>query len=498
MQDLGNRLQLAGAVARRIQTKTENAESGEVIHMALPKPVGKQLEVVCLAATGQYVVLGTAGSGKTTMAIARARYLANGLLPDAGRTLIVTYNRALMNYINSFGDEIPQDVDVRNYHRFARGYLNSRGELPDGCITSTGQREMLIEQAIEDVRQRHEDRAFFHRPLKFFLDEIQWLNGRNIESVDRYNDVTRTGRASAQMNRVLRPIMWEILERYRQLKLQHGKLYDMDDIAAAVSASLDRDTSPRMYKHIIIDEGQDLSLEMIRSLTKAVPPDGSITFFGDVAQRIYGHGRGMSWRDAGFQTRQVWRFEQNYRNTRNIAKLAIAVSEMPYFSAGQDMIAPIVSAADGPKPALVHFTDPEKERELVRSVVGSRYRTQSVAVLLRTHEKIREIRPYLPADAVQLKEEAANWMANHGAYFGTYHSAKGLEFDLVILPFLSDAEIPNLDDAEADEVDEIFAEDGRLLYVGITRAKTSLVLTYTGGVTELLPTDDALYSRSSR
>lgn len=82
------------------------------------------------------------------------------------------------------------------------------------------------------------------------------------------------------MNRVLRPIMWEILERYRQLKLQHGKLYDMDDIAAAVSASLDRDTSPRMYKHIIIDEGQDLSLEMIRSLTKAVPPDGSITFLG--------------------------------------------------------------------------------------------------------------------------------------------------------------------------------------------------------------------------
>ena len=126
------------------------------------------------------------------------------------------------------------------------------------------------------------------------------------------------------------------------------------------------------------------------------------------------------------------------------------------------------------------------------------YRTKSVAVLLRTHEKIREIRPYLPDAAVQLKEEAANWMAGHGAYFGTYHSAKGLEFDLVILPFLSDAEMPNLKDIEADEVDEILAEDGRLLYVGITRAKTSLVLTYTGNVTQLLPTDDSLYSRSSR
>nr|WP_175800767.1 3'-5' exonuclease [Burkholderia anthina] len=466
--------------------------------MALPKPIGKQLEVVCLPATGQHVVLGTAGSGKTTMAVARARYLTNNLLPDAGRTLIVTYNKALMNYINSFGREIPDDVDVRNYHRFARGYLKSRGELPDRCIAVSRQREQLIEQALKDVKERYEDHAFFHRPLKFFLDEIQWLNGRNIESVDRYNEVTRTGRASAQMNRVLRPIMWEILERYRELRAGCGKLYDLDDIAAAVSASLDRDERPRMYKHVIIDEGQDLSLEMIRSLTKAISADGSITFFGDVAQRIYGHGRGMSWREAGFQTRQVWRFEQNYRNTRNIANLAVAVSEMPYFLGGQDMIAPIVSAADGPKPALVHFVVPEKERELVGKLVEKQYRTQSVAVLLRTHEKIREISPYLPDEAVQLKEEAANWMAGHGAYFGTYHSAKGLEFDLVILPFLSDSEIPNLKDIEADEVDEVLAEDGRLLYVGITRAKTALVLTYTGNVTELLPADDSLYNRSSR
>lgn len=466
--------------------------------MALPKPIGKQREVVCLPATGHHVVLGTAGSGKTTMAIARARYLTNSLLPDMGRTLIVTYNKALMNYIRSFGSEIPEDVDVRNYHHFARGYLKSRGKLPDRSIINTRLREQLINQAIADVKENYDDLPFFRRPLKFFLDEIQWLNGRNIESVVRYNEVTRTGRASAQMNRVLRPIMWEILERYRELRAERGRLYDMDDIAAAVSVSLDQDTCPRMYKHVIIDEGQDLSLEMIRSLTKAIPEDGSITFFGDVAQRIYGHGRGMSWREAGLQTRQVWRFEQNYRNTRNIAELAVAVSEMPFFLGGQDMIAPIVSAADGPKPTLVHFSDPEKERELVGAVVAKCYRTQRVAVLLRTHEKIREIRTYLPNEAIQLNEEGANWLAGNGAYFGTYHSAKGLEFDLVILPFLSGTQIPNLENIEADEVDEVFAEDGRLLYVGITRAKTNLLLTYTGDITELLPTDDSLYSRISR
>lgn len=432
------------------------------------------------------------------MAIARARYLTNSLLPEMGRTLIVTYNKALMNYICSFGDEIPENVDVRNYHHFARGYLKSRGKLPDRSIISVRLREQLINQAIADVKEKYEDLPFFRRPLKFFLDEIQWLNGRNIESVVRYNEVTRTGRASAQMNRVLRPIMWEILERYRQLRAERGRLYDMDDIAAAVSVTFDQDIHPRMYKHVIIDEGQDLSLEMIRSLTKAISKDGSITFFGDVAQRIYGHGRGMSWREAGLQTRQVWRFEQNYRNTRNIAKLAVAVSEMPFFLGGQDMIAPIVSAADGPKPTLVHFADPEKERELVGNVVAKHCLTLRVAVLLRTHEKIREISAYLPSGAKQLNEEGANWLAGNGAYFGTYHSAKGLEFDLVILPFLSSSHLPNLENTEADEVSEVFAEDGRLLYVGITRAKTNLLLTYTGDITELLPIDVSLYSRISR
>lgn len=466
--------------------------------MALPKPIGKQLEVVCLSATGQHVVLGTAGSGKTTMAIARARYLTNGLLPDAGRTLIVTYNRALMNFIRSFGDEIPADVDVRNYHLFARGYLGSRRKLPYGCIVNQRTREDLIERALRDVHKSSEDRAFFHRPLKFFLDEIQWLNGRNIESVDRYNEVTRTGRASAQMDRVLRPFMWKILERYRELRLESGALYDWDDMAAAVSASFDEDDTPRLYKHIIIDEGQDLSLEMIRSLTKAVPAEGSVTFFGDVAQRIYGHGRGMSWREAGLPTRQVWRFEQNYRNTKNIANLAVAVSNMPHFNAGQDMIAPVVSAADGPKPTLVQFVDAQKERELIRDVVGGRHLTQSVAVLLRTHEKIREIKPYLPKGAVELKEEGANWTAGHGAYFGTYHGAKGLEFDIVIMPFLSDANIPNLANIEADEIDEVCAEDSRLIYVGITRAKGAVLITYTGEVTRLLPQDDSLYAKASR
>lgn len=58
------------------------------------KPDGKQKEVLALPATGHIVVLGTAGSGKTTMALFRAIGLAN--LPSHPNVLVATFNRALV------------------------------------------------------------------------------------------------------------------------------------------------------------------------------------------------------------------------------------------------------------------------------------------------------------------------------------------------------------------------------------------------------------------
>ena len=56
----------------------------------------------------------------------------------------------------------------------------------------------------------------------------------------------------------------------------------------------------------------------------------------------------------------------------------------------------------------------------------------------------------------------------------TYHRAKGLEFDAVFLPRLLDGELPfRSGRAKADP-----EEERRLLYVGITRAKRYLFLTW--------------------
>jgi superfamily I DNA/RNA helicase len=462
----------------------------------MPNLVDKQQEVVCLSAKGHQVVLGSAGSGKTTMAVYRAIYLSNPKLPGGGKTLIITYNKALMRYISSM-ESLPHDrVTVENYHRFARGYLSSRGLLGTSSIVSSNRREDLIQQAVMELIVAHGNHTFFQRHLKFFSDEVKWIAGHNMPTVEAYVEVTRTGRAAANLSRTLRPLMWQVYQRYRELRQQVGRPYDYDDIATAVSNALDGDLSARLYRHVIIDEGQDMSPEMLRSLSKAIPADGSITFFGDMAQQIY--GRGMSWRSAGLRPLKIWEFQQNYRNTISIAKLGLAISKMPYYDGLADMVAPIFPVADGPKPALVQFATEADELKAVVALGTERAKTRSVVILLRNYAQIEKLRRHLPGHATFLKEDSTSWSSAPGLSYGTYHSAKGLEFEIVLLPGMAEGVMPSTGDIETDGLDDALAQDGRLLYVGVTRAKSELVITYTGAVSPLLPTDKSLYVEVTR
>ena len=89
--------------------------------MSLPIPVGRQLEVLHLPARGHFVVLGTAGSGKTTLAILRAAYLADPSTDHAGRTLLLTFNKALVAYLRHLQPRSAPNITTENYHLFARG-----------------------------------------------------------------------------------------------------------------------------------------------------------------------------------------------------------------------------------------------------------------------------------------------------------------------------------------------------------------------------------------
>ncbi len=460
--------------------------------MSLPTPIGRQREVLYLPARGHFVVLGTAGSGKTTLAILRSAYLADRNTEHHGPTLLVTFNVALVAYLNHLGDQSLRGVTVENYHKFARGYLASRGRMRYQAILEPDERLGLVEQAIKEVAGRYEAHPMFGSP-QFLSEEIRWIEQHGFETVDEYMEAERVGRAGARIPRNLRPVVFEILGEYRKLRSDSGKLYDWDDLAHEARLKMEGDTSAKRYKHIVIDEGQDFSPEMIRSLAASVPDDGSLTFFGDVAQQIYGHR--VSWRSAGLTVSKVWEFRENYRNTRQIARLGLSISRMPYFRGLPDMVEPLSPTADGPPPTIVRCPTHRNEIDLILQQAIRAAKTQSVAILFRDRADEDKISGRLPPGSIRLHRKMHTWQAGPGIRYGTYHSAKGLEFDVVLLPFLSADRLPDPTEVEEFGKADAAAQDGRLLYVAVTRAKTRIVMTYSGELTELLPDRPELFER---
>ncbi|MEV0830846.1 3'-5' exonuclease [Nonomuraea rubra] len=460
--------------------------------MTLPAPVGRQSNVIFLPPNGHQVVLGTAGSGKTTMAMLRAQRLAASTTVNSGPVLLVTYNNALVTYLEYIKPASARNVTIRTYARFARGYLNSLGKMPprNGIVTSN-QRRIWIEMAIKEVAQRYKPHAFFGRDLGFFLDELEWISGMGVSTLEDYLRMPRVGRERALAGKS-QEIVWQILLEYRNLYAKAGRRNDWYDLATSVRRELAQDMRPRMYRHIVIDEGQDLSPESIRSLVEAVDPAGSVTFFGDYHQMIY--GQGMSWRSCGLKIRRVEKFAENYRNTAEIARLAIAMSRMPHMAGDPaDLVEPSEPRAAGTRPTLVQCGSEAHEMEVVRAQALDYARNGTVAVLARTWDDARRVCAGLSVR--QLHTDLSRWDTSPGIYCGAYHSAKGLEFDAVIMPLCGATRMPQPDKVKAFGPGDAAAREGRLLYVAITRARSDLLITYSGTVTPLLPHDDALYAK---
>ena len=144
-------------------------------------PKGKQLEVLALPSTGHTVVLGTAGSGKTTIALLRAYHLAT--LSPNNKVLLVTFNGALVEYIKGISNTIPQNLTVENYHKFARGYLSSRGKMPKrNGILDSNDKVNYISYAKRSLQEQYPNESTLARSDEFFVDEITFIEKFGFEN----------------------------------------------------------------------------------------------------------------------------------------------------------------------------------------------------------------------------------------------------------------------------------------------------------------------------
>ncbi len=451
--------------------------------MTLPMPVGRQFDVVHMQPRGHVVILGTAGSGKTTMAVHRAAALADPATINYGPTLLLTYNKSLRTYLNHLARDLG-NLRVETYAQFARGYLASRGQMQFGSIAPGDVRREVLSRAIVAQRQHtHAGGSLLTSPIGRLDEELAWMQGRAVETRAEYGALPRSW-GDTNLSGDEKDQLWDLLVAYTAGLTGAGYAYDWHSLANAALQEFRSDSDERMYKHIVVDESQDLSPAAVRSLAEAIPPDGSLTLFGDYAQQIY--GRRTSWRDFGLVAPTVEVFAENYRNTKEIAELAIRMSEMPHFQDSADLVRPTAPLAAGARPTLVRASSTANEIEIVRTRAQALGRTARVAVLARTRDlALRATRGL--NDVTVLHDDLHAWDDDPGVFAGTYHSGKGLEFDAVILPFASNASVPEPEVVSSLGESEALARESRLVYVGVTRARSELLVTYQGDLTAVLP-----------
>lgn len=457
-------------------------------------PYGKQEEVMALPAKGHIVVLGTAGSGKTTIALLRAFHLAN--IPNGGRVLLVTFNGALVEYMKEISNCQSTKLVVETFHKFARGYLSSRGKMPiwNGVLDSDD-KSNYVRKAVEALKIAYPIESTFKRPIEFFVDEISFIECFGFENLDTYYKAERIGRSSANIKRENRKWIFEVYKQYIKLREEDGYRYDWDDMALYVYNELQYDDNERRYTHIIIDEGQDFSPMMIKSLVSAVGVGGSFTFFGDVAQQIYGSR--LSWRDSGVDVGKIWRFDVNYRNPSTITEFAKDITQNKYWQKDQDMVEATSWIAEGPKPILIKFSNRQREMKWVaeRAIITSR--TASTVIICRNRADIDVFMKMLNEkgySAIEIDKKTPGFAHLKELYITTYHAAKGLEFDNVFIPFLDDDKIPDPNVIEnAVSEDSVYSDEIKLLYVAATRSKYGLFMTHSRNLTPLFPKETTSY-----
>ncbi|CAM3347708.1 hypothetical protein STSO111631_15320 [Stackebrandtia soli] len=462
----------------------------------LPPLNPRQRQVVDLRSQGHVVVLGTAGTGKSLMAVVRAVTLSRDgaamLGGEPSPVLLVTFANSLVNYLDHLTREAssridPVNVTTSTFHKAAMGYLKARGITGRSCDPKT--RDALIAKATAVVSKTRTNLS--DRPMRFFREEFDWIGGNGVRTLSEYLRIERTGRGTA-LGQPQRETVWAARDEYLRYRQARGLDLDLSLVGCAVRDQLPHDPNDRPWQHIVIDEGQDLQPEEIRALVNMVRPDGSITFFGDYAQQMYGSH--LSWRSCGINlgNRRVERFADNFRNSTPIARLAVAVAKHPTFAGTEDeLVEPVEPKREGGLPIVLRQANFDAELERVAKAARARGNRESVVVLAHTKRQVELIKESLP-EARHLKDKAI-WTHRTGIWCGTYHSAKGLEFDTVIMPLWGEGNVRV--GVGTSEEDELTSRELKKLYVGITRARTRLLVTYSGKLSPLFPADESLYRR---
>ena len=475
------------------------------------KPVklfGEQKRVLFLPHKSPIQIKGVAGSGKTTVALYRAKHLldTHSDLFTEPRVAIFTFNKTLVQYIealkSSVGGGIQEDSDeinpvspagidvtVTNFHKWAWHYLNRYGVWQSWSVAGRAEQEDGLTSSIATVRQAYGSERILTKYDQFYKEEFSWIKGQMFQEKDQYMKAARTGRGT--QDRVTsddKELLWECFSAYRNM-MREKNLVDFDDFALFVHERIERDSSfEPPYSHLVVDEAQDLSKAQMMVLRKLVDPStDSITVIADAAQRIYKSG--FTWSEVGINVRggRTIEFKKNYRNTKAIALAAGSLLDHEEDKTEFTQIEP--ARKGGHKPVIGYFDSWGEQINYVADLIDDAWIDESDTVLLhRTNRGVDAIDDALgsrgfPVVKVRGRRDPFDQRALKVC---TLSSVKGLEFDNVIILDLNEDEIPYPPGFNDEDDAYHISTERRLLYTAMTRAREKLYLLSSGQPTRYL------------
>lgn len=432
-------------------------------------------------------VSGSAGTGKTVVALHRAVHLARRS-PEA-RVLLTTYAQPLVNHLQEALDrlvgttgDVRRRIHVTHLHRYAHGLLRE-APGPAPVPVRPADLEAFIDRALAEHGDDTLSRAFVKAEFDAVID--YW----GIRDADAYRRVRRTGRGTP-LSPERRATLWPVFASLREQMTQAGRA-TWADIADAGRRHLEARGNPP-FEHVVADEAQDFGPQELRLLMALAPPGPLGHFFtGDVGQRIYRYP--FPWLRAGVDIRgRGALLTVNYRTTRQIRSFADRTLGIPQHDEDEDPPRrDAVSLLSGLEPEVVACAGSGEEiaglAQWLGDLIAGGAAPEELAVFARTMTILEDV----AAPAVEraglvprLLTATDTGPAAGRVAVGTLHAAKGLEFRAVAIVGCGGDALPHpavLAAADTPEMEEIArARERQLLYVGLTRARDVLRISYTG------------------